>query len=344
MVDDLTRIVASFLLFVLVMGMSATVDVKSLQVQLLNVRAIGTGIVLQFIVLPAVGYLTVRWVGLDYPSGIILLVVMSSPGGSYSNWWCSMFNADLALSVTMTAISTCLSVVMLPLNLLLYASAAFDEDDLMARLNWVTLTFTLFLVIAAVCTGLYFSAQMNSLEFNLAANRLGNYAGLILIIFSAILSNSSANARLWDRGATFYGGVALPCLLALMLANGVTLAQKMPKPEVVTISVESCYQNVGIAMSVAMAMFEGEDLARSVAVPFYYGVVQALCSALYCTIAWKMGWTKAPTSISFWQMISTPYEISAIESAGGEIHKEVEDEFVYIDHSDAPEQSTGPSA
>ena len=31
--------------------------------------------------------------------GITLLIVASSPGGSYSNLWCSLFNADLALSV-----------------------------------------------------------------------------------------------------------------------------------------------------------------------------------------------------------------------------------------------------
>ena len=46
----------------------------------------------------------------------MLMVVVSSPGGAYSNWWCSLFNADLALSITATTCSTVLSVGLLPLK------------------------------------------------------------------------------------------------------------------------------------------------------------------------------------------------------------------------------------
>jgi hypothetical protein len=87
---------------------------------------------------------------------------MSSPGGSYSNLWCSFFNADLALvfsnisvtistkkkkkkifihycmcsiitivlldkqSVAMTAASTVVSAAMLPVNLLIYINLAYQ--------------------------------------------------------------------------------------------------------------------------------------------------------------------------------------------------------------------------
>ena len=46
-------------------------------------------------------------------------------GGSYSNLWCSLFNADLALSVAMTTVSTIMSLVMLPLNLLIYINLTY---------------------------------------------------------------------------------------------------------------------------------------------------------------------------------------------------------------------------
>jgi predicted Na+-dependent transporter len=249
-----------------------------------------------------------------------------------------VFNADLALSVTMTAISTCLSVVLLPFNLLMYARFAYG-DDLADTLDWGSLAVALFVVIAAVCSGIYASALKNSHEFNLNANRLGNYAGLILIIFSAVLSSSHKNARLWDRDQSFYFGLAMPSIAALLVANAVTLVLKLPKAEVVTISVESCYQNVGIAMSVSIAMFYGEDLARAVAVPFYCGLLQAAMTFCYCIVAWKLGWTKAPAEVSFWTMISTSYEILTIEKEGEEPHREA-DGFCYIDHEDALDPAT----
>ena len=59
----------------------------------------------------------------------MLLIVCSSPGGSYSNLLCSIFNFDLALSISMTTASSVLSVFFLPVNLLLYSNAAFGENN-----------------------------------------------------------------------------------------------------------------------------------------------------------------------------------------------------------------------
>ena len=59
--------------------------------------------------------------------GITLIATTCSPGGAYSNWWCSLFNADLALSIAMTAVSTFVSVGFLPLNILIYVSAAYGS-------------------------------------------------------------------------------------------------------------------------------------------------------------------------------------------------------------------------
>lgn len=79
-------IIGNALLFALVFGMSATVDTQSMQQQVRNKKAILVGLFCQFILLPLLGFLTVRILNLDAALGITLLVVTSSPGGSYSNW------------------------------------------------------------------------------------------------------------------------------------------------------------------------------------------------------------------------------------------------------------------
>jgi predicted Na+-dependent transporter len=76
---------AHVLLFLLVFGMSATVDIGHMRKQLRNKYALLTGIALQFFILPFVGFLIVKILKMDAPMGITLLVVTSSPGGSYSN-------------------------------------------------------------------------------------------------------------------------------------------------------------------------------------------------------------------------------------------------------------------
>jgi predicted Na+-dependent transporter len=82
----LAEIGSSVLLYFLVFGMSATVDIRQLRKQLRNRNALLTGITLQFIVLPFLGFVVVKLLQLPAPMGITLLVITSSPGGSYSNW------------------------------------------------------------------------------------------------------------------------------------------------------------------------------------------------------------------------------------------------------------------
>lgn len=85
-----------------------------------------------------------------------------------------MFNADLALSVTMTAVSTILSVMALPVNLIIYANIAY-EADITQQLDWVSVFIALSVVIAAIALGLYASYRSTSLQFNVIANKVSGH-------------------------------------------------------------------------------------------------------------------------------------------------------------------------
>ena len=91
-------ILSNLFLFFLIFGLSATVDCRNLRKQLTNKFAICTGVAMQFLIMPVLGYLAVTIFGRDSSfteaMGITLLVVTASPGGSFSNWWCSTFNAE----------------------------------------------------------------------------------------------------------------------------------------------------------------------------------------------------------------------------------------------------------
>lgn len=129
------------------------------------------GVICQFFILPFLGFLAVKSLDMPKVMGLTLLVVTSSPGGSFSNWWCSLFNADLALSVTMTTVSTFLSLVMLPLNLFIYSSRAFDAD-VINTIDWEALVVALVIVIAAILLGLLCSSKIKSKAFSAFCNKV----------------------------------------------------------------------------------------------------------------------------------------------------------------------------
>ena len=155
------------------------------------------------------------------------------------------------------------------------------------------------------------------------------------------MSNTDTDAQIWERPWSFYFGVAAPCVFGLLIANIMATGFNLLKPERVTVSIECCYQNVGIATSVALTMFSGEDLAEAMGVPFYYGLVEAFVLGLYCIGAWKAGWTKAPTHVSLWRSISTSYEIKIVEKVENEetVIRDANDAeqvhgFHYVQHTD----------
>jgi len=326
----LAQILSNLFLFLLVFGMSATVEVQHLRQQVHNKFAILTGLATQFIIMPLLGYLSVLLLmgdgGFTEPMAISLLIVTASPGGSYSNWWCSMFNADLALSITMTAIGTLVSSIMLPANLILYVNAAFGfgsrkaEDDseggdagnVMGNIDWVSLFISLAIVIGAIATGLFASFKFSSHRFNRFANKLGSISGVMLVVVSALLSSLSddKNAQIYGQPWSFYVGVAMPCIVGLFLSTVFSVISKLRRPEVVTVGVECCYQNVGIATSAVVSMFSDPvKRGQALCVPLFYGLVEAVVLGLYCIIAWKLGWTKAPRDDNFCTMIMATYEV-----------------------------------
>jgi predicted Na+-dependent transporter len=318
--DILSQIISSALLFLLIFGMSATVEVKHLREQVHNKFAILTGVATQFFIMPLLGYLSILLLsdhGLTRPMGISLLIVTASPGGSYSNLWCSMFNADLALSVTMTAVSTMVSAVMLPVNLLIYANAAFgasteSDQSIINHIDWASLLTSLVIVILAIGLGLFASFNISSHRFKRSANQMGSMSGVFLVIFSVVLSSLSGDeqARIWGQSWAFYIGVSAPCLVGLFLATFAGVCARLKRPETVSVGVECCYQNVGIAMSAAVAMFDTpSERGQALLVPLFYGLMEAFVVGLYCFVAWKLGWTKAPPDASFCSMLVTTYEL-----------------------------------
>lgn len=51
----------------------------------------------------------------------------------------------------------------------------------------------------------------------------------------------------------------------------------------------------------------------AVGVPFFYGCVEFLLIGMYCLVAWKAGWTKAPPTEPFWKVVTVNYEVLLAE-------------------------------
>ena len=58
----------------------------------------------------------------------------------------------------------------------------------------------------------------------------------------------------------------MPAVAALALAVALTSLPKchLQRPERVSVAIETCYQNVGVATAVALSMFQGAEQSKAV--------------------------------------------------------------------------------
>lgn len=320
----IAQVISSVLLFFLVMGMASTVDIRDMRKQIRNVKAVSIGLFCQFVILPFLGYIVVMIFSLPYYVGITLIIVVSSPGGSYSNWWCSLLNADLALSVSMTTVSTFLSVCFLPLNLAMYSYAAYGDaqtssgESVMKSINFASIFISLAVVISAIGTGIFCSYKFDTPRWHRIAYLGGNISGILLVVFSILLSfiggpdgddPKAENVVAERRDAVQYIAICLPCLLGLVIATTLASLAKLVKPERLTTAVECCYQNTGIATSAAISLFEGDELQEAMRVPVVYGFAEAVLICIHLLLFWKLGWSKAPRDEKCCTVLTKSYEL-----------------------------------
>ena len=177
----------------------------------------------------------------------------------------------------MTALSTILSIGFLPVNPMLYAHAAYGfssdgdatdvQENVLQSVDFVALFVSLVIVIGAILLGLFGSYTTDSIRFRKASNVIGSSSGLALMVVSAVLSSQGEGAKPWEQHWSFYVGGSMPCIGGLFFANVIARFAKLEKPEVVTLSVECCYQNVGITASAVLSMFDDkEEVARAMEV------------------------------------------------------------------------------
>jgi hypothetical protein len=122
--------------------------------------------------------------------------------------------------------------------------------------------------------------------------------------------------------------VALPCAGGVLLANFFSSLAKLKKPEQVAISIECCYQNVGIATSVVVNMFDDPaERAAALSVPLFYGFLEAVLVGCYCVAAWKLGWTRAPSDEKLCVVLTRTYQVEECDDPDDD-----DDDFADSDH------------
>lgn len=115
-----------YLLGLIMFGMGISLTIDDFKRAITNRKALAFGTGMQFLLMPLLAFILAVVFKLPEMLFIGMILVGTSPGGTASNVMCYLAKGDVALSITLTAISTLIAIVATPLLTELYAGQTVD--------------------------------------------------------------------------------------------------------------------------------------------------------------------------------------------------------------------------
>jgi len=217
-------------------------------------KSVILGATCQLVLLPAftclLAILISRWISPMMGLGMIL--VASCPGGNISNFMSSLAKANVELSVSLTAISTALAVVMTPFNFWLWGNAylhfaAVHADIPTLAIPLMDVFRTIFILLgiplaAGILTARYLPKVADFLKKPL------QYISIAFFIAMVILSFAGNMDAFLKCIKYIFLIVLIHNLVALSIGYNVAAIFRLPEADKRTLTIETGIQNSGLGL------------------------------------------------------------------------------------------------
>jgi len=235
------------LLTIIMFSMGLTLSIDDFKRALSMPRLIITGLVLQYSIMPFAALAISTFFQLDPALTIGMILVGTCPGGTASNVITYLARGNVALSISLTSISTILAIVLTPAITLLIADTSIQVPA--ARMFVSILYIVIFPVALGLALKHFFAYRIKTVEHYLP---LIAVAAIVLII--AIIT--ALNAKQFSQiGITVLLAVVLHNAIGLLTGYGSARLMGYAARECRTLAIEVGMQNSGLAVALAIKHF-----------------------------------------------------------------------------------------
>ncbi|MBL6799813.1 MAG: bile acid:sodium symporter family protein [Candidatus Pelagibacter bacterium] len=246
--------IAPIALAIIMLGLGASLTLDDFLRVFKNPKDFFIGFICQLIVLPIVAYLLVITLSVPIEMALGVMLIAAAPGGVTSNVLTQFANGDVALSISLTAVMSLLSIVTVPF-IVINSINIFDITYVEKEITMVAIALKMFFVVTVpVIIGMiirHFSGDFVIKNLKLI-QRFS--IGLFLIVFAAIYIEE------WDKIVSFLTRAGLIALILnlTMMVIGFYVAKFFASgvPQQRAISLECGLQNGTLAVFVATQLFD----------------------------------------------------------------------------------------
>ncbi len=248
----LTELFLPFSLAVIMFGMGLSLRIEDFKRILIYPKAVGIGLLNQLVFLPIIAFGIANLFELPSELAVGLMILAVCPGGATSNLITHLAKGDSALSITLTAFSSVITVFTIPF-LVNYSIGHFIPGGEAQQLEVVgTVVSVLVITIIPVALGMLVFAKVPKLasKLDLPFRRISAIF-FVIIVVAAVLKEKENLVRYFVEA----GPAALSLNLAtLALSFGTAILFKLPFRQGLTIAIESGIQNGTLGITIAATL------------------------------------------------------------------------------------------
>lgn len=275
--------VLNITLALIMFGVALGISIDDFKRLLKKPKILITGIVSQFILLPLVTFIFIKLVNPMPSIALGMMMVAACPGGNISNFMTQMAKGNAALSVSLTAFATLISLVMTPLNLQFWGNLYAPTAEILQRVELDPLELvklvTLILGIPLVL-GMWVRKYKSILADKLA-KILKPVSLFIFMIFIVLAFRKNFDIFINYIHYVLILVIAhnvLALVTGFYFAKTMRLSYKNQK----TLSIETGIQNAGLGLLLVFSFFEGlGGMALLVAFWAIWDIASGLLLATY---------------------------------------------------------------
>ena len=246
--------IAPIALALIMLGLGLGLTIKDFKRVLTTPKDFLVGIICQLILLPIIAYLIILVLRLPTEIALGLMIIASAPGGVTSNVLTKFANGDVALSISLTAVGSLISIISVPF--IVFTSA--DLLNVTEMSKEITMTGIAIKMALVVTVPVIFGMIIRSFADNFISSNLkmiNKITGLLfIIVFIAVWVEERDNIFSYLAQA----GTAVLALNIIMMILAFYIAKFFASgiPQKKCISLECGLQNGTLAVFVATQIFD----------------------------------------------------------------------------------------
>lgn len=263
----------TILLGIIMFGMGLTLSSNDFKEVFKRPKDVLVGVLGQFLIMPSLAYLLAKGLNLQPEIAVGVILVGCCPGGTSSNVMTFLSKGDVALSVTVTSITTLLAPIVTPALILLLASEWIPVDPSSL------ITSIIKVVIIPIALGLLVKKFFNrQAKASVKVLPLISVIAIVAIVTAVV---SVSQAQIAKTGLIIFGVVIIHNILGYTIGFLFGKLFKMDLSKKKAIAIEVGMQNSGLGAAIASAHFSPLSAVPSAIFSVWHNISGPILASIF---------------------------------------------------------------